>query len=313
MERELLEISREGRSLQLANALLNKDEKVQRKLLPEYQDLLDRQELIDESSQPYRVYENTGIAELVSDDKEASKIPIAPTTLNSLIGNGCIAGDSLLVFARPEIGKTAFAINIARGAAKRGHRILYCSNEDSATRLLLRAKASFADKSVEEILASPQEVDEVAFSGGFGNIVFVEMYPGNLRQIRGLVEEYRPNLLIVDQLINLEGSKDDNHVLHLGKLARGVRNIGKQYGLVTISFAQAGDSASNKLVLDLNDVNWSNTDIQAAADLMIGIGANEEFLRNDWRMLSLCKNKMSGKHDYIQVRIDRLKSRFYSK
>lgn len=308
--REVLEVARETCGGQLAQSLLNKEIKQCGELAKKYLELTEATELTENDQ--YKVHAAISMVELIPKADKDARIPLFPKVLNDRLNGGCLPGDHVLVFARPETGKTASALNFCRGIAKSGRRVLYCSNEDSMERLLVRAKASFADMDYDKCLESPEEADSKAAEAGFGNVIFVEMYPGTVHQIEDLVKEYQPDVLIVDQLINLVGKKSDNYTLQLGAVARGIRNLAKHYGIVAISYAQAGDSADNKLVLDLGDVNWSNTDLQGAVDLMIGIGVNAEFNSRNWRMISLCKNKLSGKHDYFPVKIDPIRSRLAS-
>lgn len=309
IESEILQAAKEFSGNQLVQAILNK--KVTPEVLKDYEDSLQATEVKDNEDR-YEVYESPTMESLVPKSDGSDRIPLWPRALNSKLAGGCLPGDHVLVFARPEMGKTATALNFCRGFAKSGHSVLYCSNEDSIQRLLVRAKASFSGMEYKECLENPEEADEKSGAAGFGLVRFVEMYPGSVHQLEHLVKEYRPQVLLVDQLINLVTRKSDNYTLTLGTIARGIRNIAKQYGLVAVSYAQASDSASNKLVLDMSDLNWSNTDVQGAVDLMIGMGANQDFLAKDWRMLSLCKNKLSGSHEYFPVKIDRFKSRLSS-
>ena len=80
-----------------------------------------------------------------------------------------------------------------------------------------------------------------------------------------------------------------------------------------MSVTQAGESAQNKLVLSMGDVEWSNTGIPGAADLMIGIGLDDEYLSTDKRMLSIPKNKVNGRHGAFPTWINPKRTSFLSK
>lgn len=308
--REIIAVRRADIGSKLAAELLGNREPKQ-ELIDQYLELREQTELEDAET-PYKIHKDVSVAALTPTLSGDARVPLYPQSLNERIGGGAVAGDSVLIFARPECGKTAAAINFLRGICKTGKQAIYFGNEDAIQRVLLRAKASFSELTTEECLNDPINADKRAEENGFGNATFVEMYPGSVPQIREVVEAERPHAIIVDQLPNLEGGKSENYTLHLGTLARGIREIGKRYGCVTINFCQAGDSADGKLVLDMGDINWSNTDVQAQADLMIGMGMSKEYESKDWRMWSICKNKLTGIHDYFPVRIDRAKSRIYS-
>ena len=72
---------------------------------------------------------------------------------------------------------------------------------------------------------------------------------------------------------------------------------------------QAGDSADGRRVLRMGDLEWSNTAIQAAIDVLIGYGADDDLDAKNQRMLSLPKNKRGGTHDRISLecRVQRAK------
>jgi KaiC/GvpD/RAD55 family RecA-like ATPase len=216
------------------------------------------------------------------------------------------------VFARPEAGKTAFALTLATGFAKRGHKVLYVINEDPAPDIMIRAIQMAAGRSREALTADPTGSERAALAAGVGNLYVRELAPGTLAEIDRLVRKYGPAVLVVDQLRNVHGAKTDNFTQKLDQVAQGVRALGKKYGLVTIGVTQAGDSARGKAVLDDGDIDSSNTGIPGAADVLIGIGMTEQLQQSGLRMLSLCKNKANFVHGHFQVRVDPMTGRMQS-
>ncbi len=118
-------------------------------------------------------------------------------------------------------------------------------------------------------------------------------------------------MLVVDQLRNLR-MREDNYVQKLEKAAAAVRQIGKKYDCLVLSATQAGDSATDKPVLDMGDVDSSNTGIPAQADVMVGISATPSDFEIDRRTISLPKNKRSGNHTPFGVKLDTAHSRIIS-
>ncbi len=57
-------------------------------------------------------------------------------------------------------------------------------------------------------------------------------------------------------------------------------------------------------MLDLGDVDYSNTGIPAQADVMIGLGATNRNVQRGEIVISLPKNKVSGKHEYFAVLVE---------
>lgn len=257
----------------------------------------------------YTVHVPSTVAELRSKTDSRCRLPVLPAALNEKINGGALPGNVLFFFARPEVGKTAFALNLARGPARLGHKVLYLGNEDALEEMILpRAWCAFSGMPWEK--AGP-EMEVAAMRNGLKHITFVSLWPGTPAQIDELVTKYSPALTIVEQVGNLS-MKDDNYTQQLGRIMRSLRAIAKRSRTVMACIHQAGDSAQDKLVLELGDVSWSNTDMAAQADLMVGIGMTPSYYTQHMRMLSVCKNKLSGWHGHFPVEIDEATSRYKS-
>ena len=135
--------------------------------------------------------------------------------------------------------------------------------------------------------------------------MFASLSPGSLGDVRRLVERYEPDVLVVDQLHKLNSPKRLSKVEHLEYVADKVRDMGKEFNTLTLSITQAADSATNKAILEMGDVYYSNVAIQQAADLMIGLGMGPD----GNRCLSLCKNKINGNHSPVPITLDSYLSR----
>ncbi len=231
----------------------------------------------------------------------STRLAVYPLRLNKELKGGMLPGRHMIVFARSELGKTACAITMAQGFAKKGHRVLYLTNEDQASDLMVRAITSFTKTPQEQITS---ETLSEALKKGLGNIRFVDICPGTVAEIEVLVRKYRPAVLITDQLRNLLHGKVENTTQRLDAVAQGIRAIGKRYGLVPISLTQAGDSARDKAILDDGDIDSSNTGIPGAACVLLGVGATQEMRREGTLMFTLCKNKIGGTHNHFTVRLD---------
>jgi hypothetical protein len=73
-----------------------------------------------------------------------------------------------------------------------------------------------------------------------------------------------------------------------------------------MSVTQAGDSADGKKFLEMGDVDYSNTGIPAACDVLLGIGADDSMIRLSERGISFPKNKVgvgSDSHDGVIVKV----------
>jgi predicted ATP-dependent serine protease len=189
---------------------------------------------------------------------------------------------------------------MACGFASQGKRGIYFFNEDSDDDFRLRVVCCLSQMDKFAVHRDPDKAYELAMNSGYGNMTLVAMSPGNMTQIERCVRKYQPRWIVVDQIRNIF-VKSDNRVNQLEKVATEVRNIAKRYQLTAVSVTQAGDSATDKAVLDMGDVDFSNTGIPAQADLMIGLGSTPDMRERGEQMVSLPKNKVSGKHDHFPV------------
>lgn len=285
--KEVTALRRQKVSEDLAAALLapNGEDKVA-VLLNEYEQLRN---LGTDEREEARVFRAKPLTDILSKTQNEARIRIYPDEIQEATG-GLLRGHHVLVFARPDCGKSTMAINLAYGFLKQGLVVLYVINEDPVDDINLRMAARLSHRSVDQVLKDPEGTQIILDRRNYHNFIIADLTPGTPSEIVKLVEEHKPDVLIVDQSRNIEYPKVSK-VESLEKIEQFIRNLGKKYDMLTISFTQAGDSAEGKLVLGLGDVDWSNTGMQACADLMIGMGVNEEYERSGRRMLSFPKNK----------------------
>ncbi len=272
-----------------------------RTLIDEYEKWSEAERLADDEEMVVR---GANIRELVSAHfHQENLIRILPSSLNGRLDGGMRRGHHVLVFARPEVGKTLFVINMMSGFLRDGHTVLYVGNEDPLPDIVMRVITRLTGMTAQEVQADPDKADELARQVGYDNLILASLCPGTPKEIEALVAEYKPDVVVVDQLRNLHLS-EDNRVIQLEKAATAMRNLGKKHSLLVVSVTQAGDSASGKGVLDMGDVDFSNTGIQGQADLMVGIGMTQQDESGGRRTISLSKNKRTGRHDFFPVHID---------
>ncbi len=255
------------------------------------------------------VYIGTDLDDIFSEMSDQNLVRIYPDSLNDALDGGVPRGSHIVILARPESGKSMFTINLTAKFLEQGLRVLYVGNEDPAPAMRLRILNNMTGRTRREIIANREAVHEEASAMGHDNLIFASLSPGSVSDIRRLVHRYKPDVFIVDQIRNLSASRSLTKVESLEYTAQSMRNLGKETKSLAISVTQAGDSASNKLILEMGDVDFSNTGIPSTADLMIGIGVNSEYERNNRRMLSLPKNKTSGSHAAIPIAVEPSMSR----
>lgn len=298
--KELIEQKREQLGQDLATAILSHDSHNVPFLLEEYNNILEAEELGPTKGEQYT---GASIAEIVEDHfSPDSLIKLSPKSLNNRLNGGARRGHHIVVVALPETGKTLLSIHLCVGAARNGHKVLYVGNEEPIRDIILRSVSCMSGKPTDYVVEHPLECEEVARKIGYDNITFAGLEPGTLWEINALVKKHKPDVLVVDQIRNVK-AKSENRTTQLEAVAQGIRNIARANDLVAISITQGADSARDKLVLDQGDVDSSNVGIPGACDLMMMMGSNEEHRRMNARMITLAKNKISGRHDSWRISI----------
>lgn len=298
--RDLLGVKREAAGSKLATALAagrHVDEIVP--LINEYTSYAEGESLTDDDDD--RVLSGADVGDLVRTSyNEDSLIKVWPKALNERLDGGCLPGHHIVIFARPEAGKTLALVNMMAGFLHQGLRCLYIGNEDPIQDIVIRVVCRLTGKTKYEVFDDPDVADAIAREKGYDNLVLASLAPGSPREIEALIAEWKPDVVLIDQLRNLNVG-EDHFVQKLEKAATLARNIAKKHNVLMVSVTQAGDSASGKAVLDMGDVDSSNTGIPAQADVMLGIGGTDEDFARDRRIFSLPKNKRSGNHEFFPV------------
>lgn len=272
-------------------------------LMQEYKDLRNITGLDELVDKGLEVYDNVDLAALMHHEFDpANRVKLYPESLNNKLDGGAQYQHHVVIYGRPESMKTGSAINMSAGVARQDKKCLYFINEDPGHSVIMRHVSCLTGMTKHQIRDNPQLAQRRAYDNGFGNITVISCAPGTLGQLEAYIERLDPDVIVVDQLRNLK-VKADNRTNQLEYAATGVRNLAKVANVVAISVTQAGDSADNKAVLEMGDVDYSNTGIPAQADLMLGVGVTPELEAEGLRVFSMPKNKISGDHCSFPVRV----------
>ena len=207
-------------------------------------------------------------------------------------------GDFGLVFARPEVGKTAFMVDCAAFMATQvPTRVVYLANEERGAALLARLVSSYTGKPRREL---PVEGLGELYDEIFKEKLILLHEPSlNYKDFYAFLREAKPELILIDQLDKVQGFEEDRYDLELGKIYFWARQMAAEFGTV-IAASQASDSAEGKRWLHQNDLANSKTSKPAEVDWLLGIGkTHEEALRNI-RHFHIIKNKLEGDEQTIE-------------
>lgn len=296
---EVLAAKREALDLSLAEAITLKDER-------RVDDLIEARASLrmdaDLDGDVHEEYQGLDTEALLKTFERDNLIRVGPPSLNRRMNGGVVRGSHIVVVAYPETGKTLVTMTMAVGFVGQGLKVLYVGNEDPIKSVVLRFISALTGRTAQRVASDPKAAMKAAVSRGYDRAVFAGLSGGSLEDLRGLLNKHKPDVLIVDQIRNIS-TKSENRTLQLESVARAMRNFAREFDLVAVSVTQGADSARNKIICDMGDVDGSNVGIPGTADVMLMIGTNDEFNKRNARQFTLAKNKIGGQHDSWPVHI----------
>lgn len=192
-------------------------------------------------------------------------MPTGFTEVDKVLGR-LRGGDLIVLAARPRVGKSAFALNIATNAAKSGAAVIYFSMEMLAYHVKQRVLCSEARVSLHRLRRGNLQEDERnaiisaadALSGlelyidDTVGLSLLEMRAKARRQLR----DKKKGLIIVDYLQLMEPSLyslDVNSVVWCAEISRGLKALAKGAGMPVLAlynlFALRGEIESKRPTL----------------------------------------------------------------
>lgn len=206
-------------------------------------------------------------------------------------------GDFGVVFARPETGKTTFLTSeVTNFALQSNNPILWFNNEEQGSKVLLRCYQATLGITEEVLGKNLTKAAEIYKEKTKDNIKLYDSAAIHKRTVEQLCKEYKPGLIVFDQLSKIKGFSNDRDDLRLGLIFAWGRELAKEYAPV-ITAHQADVSAEGKKYLTMDNVANAKTAIQAEADWILGIGASHDNGYEYIRHLNISKNKLIGDED----------------
>lgn len=303
----LLDYKRKEKAAKLAQIVLNptSDSATQLEALDRYRELLERLDTGGTDSDDSEVLHGVSINDINATVLSAEgKIKLISPEFTKNIDGGLMGGHHVIVFARPETGKTAFVLTAMRSLVKQKLPGIYFGNEDPLRSIVERFQGCLTGMARLQRLSDPDAAQQVLTTQGYEHARFVGLAPGSCEQIEAHIKKHSARWIVVDQLRNLR-TRAENRTNQLEIIATELRNIAKRHNCVVISVTQAGDSGSNKAVLDMGDIDGSNTGIPAQADVLVGIGLTDSLDERGERMIAFCKNKLYGQHTHFSMKLNK--------
>jgi len=219
--------------------------------------------------------------------------------LDELLG-GMQRSDMIVLGARPAMGKSTLAINVAINAAQYGATVGVFSLEMSREQLALRILAADAQIDSHRLrLGLVTEADEQRITDSIGRLSELPMYIDDT-PFQGMVEmrskarrlslEHGLDLLIVDylQLIEGRGKGGDNRVQEVSEISRSLKGMARDLNICVLTCSQLSRGVTNRtshrpMLSDLRD----SGSIEQDADVVMFIHREDMYYtEEEWEQHS---------------------------
>ena len=229
-------------------------------------------------------------------------------------------GNFMIVFARPESGKTAFWVSMVAnegGFAWQKKNVHIFCNEEPAIRTQMRMLNACSNLTKRQILNGSRQLAKDKWKEIESYIHTHDSVDMNMEDLNAYCKEHDVDILIIDQLdkVNGTGKYNSSHE-KLGEVYRQAREIAKRHDVFVIGLSQASAEAHGRERLSFNVMANSKTGKAAEADVIVGIGkldeGGEDPTQACVRQVTISKNKLTGDHSEFQVQLIPTLSQFTS-
>ena len=220
------------------------------------------------------------------------------TSLQSTI-RPLIAGDFLILAARPDQGKTSLITFLCRHFAgqTQGRPIIWFNNEGPGTRILNRLYQTVLEMTSQEIVnlmkvSNGDQIQKEYQARLKGEIKIYDIHGKNIMEIEKIIQKDNPALVIYDMIDNICGAASDRYDLQLEKLYQTVREFGVKYDCINLATSQISYEGDDLEYPPMSALKDSKTGKQGTADLILMLGSKHDPQYQNTRWLSSVKNKL---------------------
>ncbi|HHW03384.1 MAG TPA: AAA family ATPase [Thermoanaerobacterales bacterium] len=223
--------------------------------------------------------------------------------LNDMIG-GLMPQDLILIGARPSVGKTSLAMDIAKHVAMKGHRVQFVTLEMSAESLCIRYMAGAAEMDTQKVRTGKLSDEDWTKLGkvikplGELQIIFDDVSK-NVTEIKVAAKEIKAqgelDLIIIDyiQLLHPEG-RHDTREQEVASISRSLKELAKELDVPVIALAQLSREAEGKRPV-LGHLRESGAQEQDADLVMFLWEPPEDELKSKWQAVRSALNNKGNR------------------
>ncbi len=228
------------------------------------------------------------LEELFNRGEHITGVPTGFQDLDKLL-SGLHPSDLIILAARPAVGKTALALNLAVNAAKKGTSVAVFSLEMSAEQLTQRVLCSEARINAQDVRTGHiKDTDWGAIHQAMGRLAKLDFYVDDTpaisilevrakarRQLRGKEK----GLIVVDylQLMQPQNRRSENRQTEIAEISRGLKILAKDLQMPVLALSQlsrAVEQRAGKRPM-LSDLRESGA-IEQDADVVMFIDRNTD-------------------------------------
>ncbi|MGL5015700.1 MAG: replicative DNA helicase [Bacteroidales bacterium] len=207
-----------------------------------------------------------------------------------VLTGGFQPGESVVLCARPSMGKTAFAMHLAQAMAKAGEKVAIFSLEMLNLQLANRAIIGEADVDATLFkLATLNEMEELLMREAAEDIkelpiVINDSSSINIAQIHArcaaLKREGKCSVVFIDylQLIGRSSDKSSNREQEISQISRAIKLMAQELRICVVVLSQLNRQAEGRAdkMPQLHDLRESGS-IEQDADIVIGLHREEYY------------------------------------
>ena len=248
-------------------------------------------------------------------------IPSGFTRLDKLTG-GFQNGNLVILAARPAMGKTSLAINIAKNITLKNYKVGIISLEMSQEELELRLVSDVTGISVSDIKnknLDAKDIERLTYAPARLNILPMFISDDGLQNIaniktncRKLKRERDVNIIFIDYLQLIYGPKKfENKNQEITEISRSLKHLAKELSIPIVCLSQLsreveGRNEKRPILSDLRDSGAIEQDADIVMFLYRDVVYNKETEHPNWAELIISKqrNGPTGKIDlYFEGKI----------
>ncbi|CAN5755448.1 replicative DNA helicase [soil metagenome] len=215
-------------------------------------------------------------------------VPTGFSELDKLTG-GFQRSDLIILAARPSFGKSSFALGIAHAAAvKHGRTVGIFSLEMPSDQVVQRILSIETTVDIHKLrVGNISDKEWGSLSRALGVIGMAPIYIDDSPVLsvmdiksksRRLQAEHGLDLVIVDYLQLMQGTRSDNRVQQIAEISRGLKGLARELNVPVIALSQLSRAIENRTGHRpmLSDLRESGS-IEQDADIVIFIHREDKF------------------------------------